>query len=136
MEGNGGHAGISSRVQAVVDYFGPTDIRAASVWPQLGGYIPPGPEAASLAAKASPVTYASRDDPPFLIFHGEHDAVVPVNQSQRLHDALRSAGVQTDFIVVRNAAHGFAPTGGALMPSREEISRMVGDFFDRHLKAP
>jgi acetyl esterase/lipase len=134
LEGEGGYPGVSSRIQAVVDYFGPTDIRAPATWQLLGGYIPDGPEAASLAAKASPVTHVSPDDPAFLILHGEHDAVVPLSQSQKLYDTLQAAGVPSEFIVVKNAAHVFFPSGGSLEPSRDEISRMTGDFFDHQLK--
>lgn len=133
LEGDGGYRGVSSRVQAVVDFFGPSDIRATAARPLLGGYIPEGERAVELAEKASPVTFVSRDDPPFLILHGENDAVVPLVQSQLLYDALTRAGVTCQLVVVKNAGHGFAPSGGPISPTRVEITRMVADFFDRYL---
>ena len=55
---------------------------------------------------------------------------------QKLPSALipeKAAGVDATLVVVKNANHNFAPTGGPISPSREELSRMLGDFFDRVL---
>ena len=41
----------------------------------------------------NPITYIDKDDPPFLILHGDNDRTVPPNQSEALHTALTSAGV-------------------------------------------
>ena len=88
LEGNGGHADRSSRVQCVVSIFGPTDL-SARTWdekieagllvPFLGGKIEDKPEAYK---KASPVTYVRKDAPPFLLFHGTADKIVSVEQSR------------------------------------------------------
>jgi acetyl esterase/lipase len=85
-------------------------------------------------AAASPVTWVSPDDPPFLILHGNQDPVVPLSQSQSLYDRLQAVGVPVEFVVVKNAGHGFRPTGGRIDPSRAEISEMIAAFFDRWLK--
>jgi dipeptidyl aminopeptidase/acylaminoacyl peptidase len=59
---------------------------------------------------------------------------VPIAQSQMLYQKLKSAGVAADFVVVKNAGHNFEPIGGDISPSQAEIGRMVGEFFDVHLK--
>ena len=122
----------SSRVQAVVDMFGPTDLMVQFE----GGY-----EKAERvfngfdAALASPVTYVSADDPPFLILHGEADALVPLEQSQILLARLQSTGVSAELIAVSNAGHGFKPESGkTISPSRKEIAQMVVEFFKQNLK--
>ena len=123
----------SSRVQAVCDWFGPTDLadlggRNLRGFPTnpvtllLGG---PASEKKNLADLANPITHVSKDDPPFLIMHGDRDPLVPVSQSQALHDALTRAGVSSTLKIIEGAGHGFA---GA--PHDE----MVRAFFDRHLK--
>jgi acetyl esterase/lipase len=122
----------SSRVQAVVDMFGPTDLTV-----QFEGGI----EKASRvfgdfdAALASPVTYVSADDPPFLMLHGEADKLVPIEQSQILLSALQAAGVPAELVAVANAGHGFRPEEGkTISPSRKEITQMIVGFFVKFLK--
>lgn len=135
----GAHRDQSSRVQAVCDYYGPTDFK---VFVSTPGYESHGaaqsPEAKLLGgavrdrpaevARANPITHVSRDDPPFLIVHGDQDRTVPVNQSQLLHDALRRAGVSVHFHTIRGGGHGQGFGG-------PEIEPMVRGFFDRVLKA-
>ena len=132
LEGNlGEHPTVSSRVQAVADWFGPSDFL------QMGGSHddPNSPESLLVGgpirqnrekvARANPITYISRDDPPFLIMHGDKDDVVPINQSQLLHEALKKAGVPVTCETVEGAGHGFR--------GQEHIER-VRRFFDEHLK--
>jgi len=135
----GAHRDQSSRVQAVCDYYGPTDF---NVFVSTPGYETHGtaqsPEAKLLGgavrdrpaevARANPITHVSRDDPPFLIVHGDQDRTVPLNQSQLLHDALRRAGVSVHFHTIRGGGHGQGFGG-------PEIEPMVRGFFDRVLKA-
>lgn len=134
LEGDLGIKGPSSRVQAVVDWFGPTDLT------RMGGSHdrPDSPESRLLggpvqanrdrAARANPITYVSKDDPPFLILHGDRDATVPFGQSELLRDALEAAGVETTFRPIEGAGHG-----GPAFTSQQN-RRAVEDFFDRHLK--
>jgi hypothetical protein len=42
--------------------------------------------------------------------------------------------VPATFVIVKNAGHGFAPLGGPISPSRQELTKMIGDFFDQYLK--
>ncbi|MBI5963199.1 MAG: alpha/beta hydrolase [Chloroflexi bacterium] len=122
----------SSRVQAVVDMFGPADLTVQFE----GGY-----EKTRFvfndfdAALASPVTYVSADDPPFLILHGEADQLVPIEQSQILLAALRAAGVPSELVTVTNAGHSFkAEEGKTISPSLRELAQMIIVFFEEQLK--
>jgi acetyl esterase/lipase len=54
---------------------------------------------------ASPITYVSTDDPPFLLVHGDADEVVPFHQSERMLAALRSAGVDVRLIRIAGGGH-------------------------------
>lgn len=133
----GTNTGQSSRVQAVVDMFGPSDFTKefeGGSAQLLNAVVGTSSRTSDAVKRFSPVTYVTRDDPPFLILHGEKDKLVPIAQSQELYDALTAAGVEATFTRVKNAGHGFVPDGGAISPSRTEISKMIGDFFDSHLK--
>jgi acetyl esterase/lipase len=135
----GGDADQSARVQAVCDFYGPANLDVAKM-PGKGrgpespvGRLLGGPvdERKELARQASPVTHVSADDPPFLIFHGEQDETVPIEQSEMLAEALLKAGVEVRFVRVKNAGHGFRPDSE---PSGAQIRAMVAEFFDKHLK--
>jgi acetyl esterase/lipase len=54
---------------------------------------------------ASPITYVSADDPPTLMFHGDEDVVVPIDQSERMERALRAAGVKVRLVRVSGGKH-------------------------------
>lgn len=135
LEGNGGWPEQSSRVQAVCDWFGPTDFLNLVEDPVSRG-LPEGPspedrlvggpiaEQKEKAIQASPITYVTADDPPFLIMHGNEDRLVPVNQSERFHEALKKAGVDATLHIVEGAGHGFRG---------KDILAMVERFFDTHL---
>jgi len=141
LEGRvGEHLDVPSRVQAACVYYGPidfiailgqkSDIRRGSPGaPEsqlLGG---PTLEHRDLALRACPLTYVTKDAPPFLIVHGERDARVPREQSESLRDALRAAGVEATLEIIEGAGHGFTRD--------ENLKAMpaVAAFFDRHLKA-
>ncbi|PTY00934.1 hypothetical protein DB346_15110 [Verrucomicrobia bacterium LW23] len=110
----GDHLGYSSRVQAVCSIGGPTNLG-------LFGYSKPGdPFTKFLGARiqdcpgtieaASPLTYVTRDDPPFLLIHGSQDDLVPVAHSQALAAALREAGCNVTLEVIEGAGHSI-PAG-------------------------
>jgi acetyl esterase/lipase len=150
----GGHlaalAGTSgegdSSVQAVADWMGPTDLAALDTPgsqtdmnnPDLDYYAMNGKNAVNMlfgfppsenpeeAQKANPITYASPDDPPFLIIHGSKDDVVMVNQSRALYDALKGQGVNATFIEVEGAGHGFALPGPELTRTMEFFRSALG----------
>lgn len=122
----------SSRVQAVVDMFGPADLTV----PFEGGYdSAPRVFNGFDPALASPITYVTSDDPPFLILHGDSDKLVPIEQSRSLLAALQAVGVPAELIVVTNAGHSFKPLEGmTISPSRMEIARLVVAFFETQFK--
>ena len=135
---SGGWNGVSSLVQAVVDLFGPSDLQAMlqdapsrQTAQQVFGTSDLN---SAMLAQASPVTYISPDDPPFLILYGEKDRLVSPSQSQELYDKLQAAGVPATLVLIKNAGHGLAPTGGAIIPTRAELVQRVADFFDAQLQ--
>jgi acetyl esterase/lipase len=81
-----------------------------------------------LAKAASPVTYVDKNDPPFLIIHGEKDELVSPNQSRLLSEWLNVAGVQNERIVVKDAPHF-----GAMFDS-DEVRKKVINFLGTQLK--
>jgi acetyl esterase/lipase len=132
----GENLGVSSRVQAVVDYFGPTDFLQmdAHRLPDgmrhdpadsrlVGGAIQ---EKKDEVARANPTTYVTKDAPPFLIVHGDRDPLVPHHQSELLEAALKRAGVPVTFYTVAGGGHG-----GFTDPRVAEVTR---EFLARHLE--
>lgn len=132
LEGDCGTPNESSRVQCVVAFCGPTDFAAAkrveggrepsAVTMLLGGSIE---EKKDAARQASPITYVSSDDPPFLLVHGTDDTTVPIDHAERFAAALQKAGVGVTFVRILDGGHGF---GGP------EVSQRVQDFLNKHLR--
>jgi len=60
------------------------------------------------AAKASPVSYVSEDDPPILLVYGFRDIVVPPHQGEYFHCLLRGAGVDSQLVLIPGAGHTLA----------------------------
>ncbi|HET9847618.1 MAG TPA: alpha/beta hydrolase, partial [Candidatus Dormibacteraeota bacterium] len=127
-----------SSIQAVVDMFGPADLTAGgwgsyatSVVQQVFGATPG--QDNGVLAKASPVTYIQPNDPPFLIFQGVNDAVVPPSQSQELATRLQAAGDSATLVMVQKAGHRFTPAGGPISPSLDQIAATTTRFFGQHL---
>jgi dipeptidyl aminopeptidase/acylaminoacyl peptidase len=79
-----------------------------------------------------------KNDPPTLIFHGQEDYFVTINQSEILYNALKKAGATTKLVRVANAGHGYKPTpeGAAIKPSRTEMIAMEVQWFRKYLKQP
>jgi len=134
LEGAGGNPDQSSRVQAVVSFFGLTDFSTRD-WPRdlENGVIEPflGGSFANHAdeyRRASPITYVTSDAPPFLFFHGSEDKLVPVDQSKRLGEKLRNAGVFAEVNVLEGEGHGFTDA------TNQKAMRRMLDFLDAHLK--
>src|SRR3989442_7306640 len=117
LEGNLGDPGYSSRVMAVVAFFGPTDFfhlsatstnkkgnAPGAVEGLIGGPLEANRER---VRQANPITFVSKDDPPFLILHGDQDDLVPPAQSVMLYEALKGAGVDAAYHVIKGRGHGF-----------------------------
>jgi len=131
----------SSKVQAVCNWFGPTDfLRMNDVKGRMDHDAADSPESLFIGApiqdhpekaqKSNPINYVSRSDPPMLLMHGDKDGLVIFNQSELLYAALQKAGVESQLYKVVNGDHGFK---GSYESSDALIQRAV-DFFDRELK--
>jgi len=134
LVGAQGVAEGDTRVSAVVDFYGvsdvatmpaflsnlPADVRAAM---EAAGGLPPEPfevlfdrtpyPRPDAERLASPTSHASADAPPFLLIHGEDDRAVPIAQSEALHAALTAAGVSSELVRVPGADHVFLGTDPA-----------------------
>ena len=141
LEGSGGWQDVSSRVKAVVSYFGPSDFTVEEAGVEtdsvglvrkfLGGTIEEKPE---LYRRASPITYISPGTPPLLMIHGDRDNVVPIEQSERMLRAYREVGQSAEMIRVEGAGHDFQPSSempNSLNP--QEIDSVTVDFFKKSL---
>lgn len=141
LEGTEGFTGTSSRVQAVVTWAAPTHLTTMGSQELPGSVMhhdtPDAPEALllgcqvptcpDLADAASPVTYASSDDPPFLIMHGTQDLYVPPLQAQELNNRLVAAGVVDSTLWYLP----YGQHGGAAFTAQIPA---VQNWLDRHLK--
>ena len=141
-EGKGGNADQSSRVHAVVDFFGPTDFLQmdahAVPGTRLKHDLPTSPESRLIGGaiqenvekvgRANPIKFVTKDAPPFLIVHGEQDPLVPCHQSELLYEALKRAGSDVTFYKIGGAGHGSPEFNTDMMRAA------VQAFFDKHLK--
>jgi dipeptidyl aminopeptidase/acylaminoacyl peptidase len=80
------------------------------------------------AGKANPLAYVSKDDPPFLIVHGDEDPLVPLGQSEILAEALKKAKVECELVVLKGAKHG-----GKEFDTADQFKKTLA-FLDKHLK--
>jgi acetyl esterase/lipase len=117
----------SSKVAAVVAYFPPVD---------LDGLAGPNDRFPALdfdpakAQAVSPIRYVSADDAPSLMIHGDKDELVPLRNSERILDAFKKAGVDTNLIVIAGGKHGFE--GDHAVTARTAMR----EWFEAHLGKP
>jgi acetyl esterase/lipase len=138
-EGFRKHSGSQNPIRAVIDFYGPTDLRAlrsarAATGEPVGLLLGGSPgEVPGRYDAASPVRLVSPAAPPVLIVHGTEDALVPLDQSRELAAALDRAGVPHRLIVVDGARHGFGPEAGSkdLVP---EILAFLGAAWNYKLQ--
>lgn len=129
----------SSRVQTVVEMFGPTDLTDESVKRLMRNMAPSlfGTEniEESMLVLASPVTYVGPGDAPTMIMHGDQDLLVDVKQAELFFNALITAGVPAELVIVKNSDHAFEPVEGDFtIPTRSQITELMIAFFDQYLK--
>jgi acetyl esterase/lipase len=141
----------SSRVQAVACFFPPTDIlnnrkEGAIAFAQdgvLAGFrtaidvrtldkkthrlehLTDKEKIEALYRRVSPITHVSADDPPTLIFHGDADKLVPIQQAEIMIDRLKKVGVPAELIVKKGAGHGW---GGM---NKDVVT--ITNWFDKYL---
>jgi len=127
LDPKGPYGEFSCRVQAIVPMYGVHDLLARARDRNLTDAMTD--EQREFCAQASPVTYASKDDPSALILHGTADRAVAVRQSELLADALRKVDVSTELVIVEGAPHSFH-----LQPNGRDLRPLVIGFFDKHLK--
>jgi len=133
LEGTGGHAGVSSRVQAVVDLYGPADLTTPFatgnqiVIDFLGGKT--FHDAAETYREASPLFHVTADDPPTLILHGTIDRVVPIAQSDTLAKKLAATGVPVEYFRVPGWPHAMDATEQVNAYCRDRISRFLKQYL-------
>ena len=123
----------SAKVQVVVARAAPTDLSLSSgVSPLLGFRLPSraGSEEHRRMVEASPITYVSPDDPPFLLIHGDADQTVSYRNSEVMHSALVDAGIRAELLRIRGAGHG--PTFPGATNPPDYIDAMI-QWFNRHL---
>ena len=140
LEGTGDNMSYSSRVQAVCVVSGVEDLlqlyrdATGPLGAEMNPEIKPALEALiggpieenkTKAIAASPITYVSKDDPPFLIIHGENDSTAPVSLTQSFFAALKAAGVDATLEIATGRGHG---VGGP------KFQPMIKMFFDKHLR--
>lgn len=140
LEGTvGKHLDQSSSVQAVVDFYGPTNfltilkqstphglsVRVPALQLLLGARPD---DKKVLATLASPVFHVDRESPPLLLIHGDQDPQVPINQSHELHGRYKKAGLAVQFEVVHGGAHG-----GPEFYDETRIDLVQG-FFETYLQ--
>lgn len=126
---------LSSRVACVANFCGPQDFTMPLMYRNgeavgndpavadlLGGSLT---EMQDVVLAASPVTYVTADDPPFLTLHGTKDERVDFAHAERIHQALTAAGVASILIPVMDGGHGI---------SHPDVSERLDSFFDRNLR--
>ncbi|MEI6235369.1 MAG: alpha/beta hydrolase [Planctomycetota bacterium] len=132
-EGEAGCSDQSSKVQCVVNYFGPGDFLGTTELNPTGRFIVANFLGTAdvknpIVAKASPATYIDKNDAPVLTFHGSVDPLVPLKMSEHLHELLKKAGVEEKLEIQKDLGHGWR---GKEM---DRTMKETVEFFDKHLK--
>ncbi len=117
-----------ARVAAVVAVFPPTDL-APYVDPNspLREQFPALKFEPSKAEAFSPLMQVTADDAPTLLYHGDKDELVPLWHSEKIQKAFDAVKVESDLVVIKNAAHGFNEEG------TRRLAKDMVEWFDRHL---
>lgn len=146
LEGESGYPTFSSKVQAVVSYVSATDftLPRAELSPELqaemqryyhksldqvrmdftGAESPDDP----ILKKISVLPYVDRDDPPVMMFYGDSDPFVSIDNGYKMQHALEKVNVPSELFIVKGGGHGW--TG----PSQEETTQKMLAFFEEKLK--
>ncbi|MGV3755454.1 MAG: alpha/beta hydrolase fold domain-containing protein [Verrucomicrobiota bacterium] len=126
LEPKGPYGEFSSRIQCVVDLYGPINLTERN---EISMFRKTRAEAPELYKQASPHIYADKNDPPVLILHGTGDKTVDYRQSEFFAEELKKAGTSHELIIIPEAPHTFH-----LQPKQRDLRPVVLGFFDKHLK--
>ena len=134
LEGEGGWSEQSSQVQAVVSFFGPTDLLAPDIPERVFGILEnfiggTKDQERAQYVKASPITYVTPGDPPMLLLQGTKDPLVPHTQTYPMLEAMTRNGVKGRVELIAGAGHGWGD------PELRRTAAEAFAFFDEHLKA-
>ncbi|MEJ8554780.1 alpha/beta hydrolase fold domain-containing protein [Tepidibacter sp. Z1-5] len=136
--GNEDLKNISSKVNFIISFFGPTDLTlvkgkkyTATTKNLIGGTIN---DMKDIYINASPMYCLSENTPPILLIHGEKDTIVPISQSKALYEKSKSLGIDVEFVPVKNASHGLISTAGEINPSLNDITNKVILFIEDKFK--
>jgi acetyl esterase/lipase len=118
----------SDRVRAVVALYPPVDLR-----PMIGPSerFPALDFPKEQAEQISPVLFASKDDPPTLLIHGDQDRLVPLRNSTAMLEAFKKVNVESELIVVEGGEHGLRNP-----EHRQRAQAAMLEWFDKHLAPP
>ncbi len=129
----------SSRVNCAISFAGPTDWSLLSemehkhpAYRQLLGYAPRTPaDEMKQAAKedVSPISFVSKDDPPVMQVHGDHDDIVPIEHAKRMDQKLQEADVKSELLIIPGGNHGVAGAG-------PQVTDRATAFVKEYLPAP
>ena len=146
-----GNAGVSSRVQAVINWFGPNDFSQMDAQAKaqgcaasdqthsaadsfeskyLGTAVSGAPE---LVQKANPITYISKDDPAFLVQKGDQDCTIAIENTKMLADALAAAGLDVHYDLLKGVGHGDGFDATAPVFESESNSQALVGFLNTKL---
>lgn len=147
-----GNAGVSSRVQAVINWFGPNDFaqldaqakvqgcpatdqtHSAADSPEsayLGAAVPAVPD---LVKKANPMTYITPDDPAFLIQKGDQDCTIAIENTKMLADALSAAKLDVQYELLKGVGHGDGFGASTPVFESDSNNQKLVDFLNAKLK--
>lgn len=126
FEGEGGNAGVSTRVSVAIGVYTPTDFM------RMGGRVLVGDQGDDAARAASPITYVDGEFPPTLLIHGNADETVAPEQSELMYRSLLEAGVPAELHMYAEQPHAF--------DAEPLFARQCADvmrlFLDRYIAAP
>jgi len=129
---------VSSRVKAVADIVGPADLTGPGFPPVTASAIQTnfgvlgGTAGAPALLRASPVSYVSPDDPPFLLVHGTLDELVPYSQSVEFTKRLQAGGVRAELLTVVGGTHALVSALQSITP--DQITARITTFLVTELR--
>ena len=124
-----GLSGEDHPVNAIVAFFAPAELRGLPDF--MKAMIPALDFDSTLAASVSPVLFATPDDPPVLLIHGDKDFVVQLWQSEKMYQALQENHVESRLIIYEGMMHG--NSYGAKGKYYEEATRETVNWFKKYL---